>query len=94
VEEVSSTLPPPQALENQTHSSYFSSGGAGPFLSEVEYSGSSPALAETDDKILEDKKLAPGFGNQPIPRHFNDCLRDSWAVLNELAPEAAGNSAL
>jgi len=67
VEEVSSNLPSPQALENQKHIALIFHLEERPFLSKVQYSGSRLALAETDRKMLEDKKLTPGFGKPADP---------------------------
>jgi len=92
VEEVSSTLPPPQALENQKHIALIFHLEERPFLSKVEYSGSRLLSQKQIDKMLEDKKLAPGFGKPADPAALQRIAFAIRSGLNELGhPEASVN---
>jgi outer membrane protein insertion porin family len=90
VEEVCSTLPPPQALENRRHIALIFHVEERPFLSEVEYSGSRLLSQKQIDKMLEDKMLRPGLGKPADPAALQRMAFAIRSVLNELGhPEAS-----
>jgi len=90
VEEGSPTLPPPQALENQRHIALIFHLEERPFLSKVEYSGSRLLSQKQIDKMLEDKKLVPGFGKPADPAALHRIAFAIRSVLNELGhPDAS-----
>src|SRR6202171_5513496 len=90
VEEGSSTLPPAQALENQKHIALIFHLEERPFLSKVEYSGSRLLSQKQIEKMLEDKKLKPGFGKPADPATLQRIAFAIRSGLNELGhPEAS-----
>ena len=90
VEEVCSTLPPRQALENRRHIALIFHVEERPFLSEVEYSGSRLLSQKQIDKMLEDKMLGPGLGKPADPAALQRIAFAIRSGLNELGhPEAS-----
>jgi outer membrane protein insertion porin family len=90
VEEVSSNLPSPQALENQKHIALIFHLEERPFLSKVQYSGSRLLSQKQIEKMLEDKKLTPGFGKPADPAALQRIAFAIRSGLNELGhPEAS-----
>jgi outer membrane protein insertion porin family len=67
VEEVSPTLPLRPASLNQKHIALIFHLEERPFLSKVAYSGSRLLSQKQIEKMLEDKKLAPGLGKPADP---------------------------
>jgi len=77
VEEVSSNLPSPQALENQKHIALIFHLEERPFLSKVQYSGSRLLSQKQIEKMLEDKSSHPLWKTSRSSGAPTDCLRDS-----------------
>src|SRR5229473_1381047 len=61
-----------------------------PFLSKVEYSGSRLLSQKQIEKMLEDKKLAPGLGKPADPAALQRIAFAIRAALNELGHSEAG----
>ena len=103
VEEVSPTLPLRPAFENQKHITLIFHLEERPFLSKVEYSGSQLLSQKQIEKMLEDKKLAPGLGKPADPAALQLIALAIRTELNEqghpgasvrIAREAARNATL
>jgi outer membrane protein insertion porin family len=103
VEEVSPTLPLRPAFENQKHIALIFHLEERPFLSKVEYSGSRLLSQKQIEKMLKDKKIAPGFGKPADPATLQRIALAIRTGLNELghprasvriAREEAGNATL
>jgi outer membrane protein insertion porin family len=84
VEEVSPTLPLRPAFENQKHIALIFHLEERPFLSKVEYSGSRLLSQKQIEKMLEDKKIAPGFGKPADPAALQPIALAIRTGLNEL----------
>jgi outer membrane protein assembly complex protein YaeT len=92
VEEGSSTLLSPQALENQQHIALTFHLEERPFLTKVEYSGSRRLSQKQIDKMLEDKKLVAGLGRPADPAALQRIAFVIRSGLNELGhPDASVN---
>ncbi len=92
VEEGTPTLAPPQTLENRKHVALIFHLEERPFLTKVAYSGSRLLSKKQIDKMLEDKKLAPGLGKPADPAVLQRIAFAIRSGLNELGhPEASVN---
>jgi outer membrane protein insertion porin family len=90
VEEVSPDLPSPQAFESQKHIALIFHLEERPFLSKVEYSGSRLLSQKQIEKMLKDKKIAPGFGKPADPATLQRIAFAIRSALNALSqPEAS-----
>jgi outer membrane protein insertion porin family len=89
VEEVSPTLPLRPAFENQKHIALIFHLEERPFLSKVEYSGSRLLSQKQIEKMLEDKKIAPGFGKPADPAALQPIALAIRTGLNELGHPGA-----
>jgi outer membrane protein assembly complex protein YaeT len=90
VEEVSPTLPPPPAFENQRHIALIFHLEERPFLSKVEYSGSRLLSQKQIEKMLKDKKITLDFGKPADPATLQRIAIAIRCGLNELGhPEAS-----
>jgi outer membrane protein assembly complex protein YaeT len=90
VEEVSPTLPPPEAFENQKHIVLVFHLEERPFLSKVQYSGSRLLSQKQIEKMLEDRKFAPGLGKPADPAALQQIAHAILSGLNELGhPDAS-----
>jgi outer membrane protein insertion porin family len=89
VEEVSPILPLRPAFENQKHIALIFHLEERPFLSKVEYSGSRLLSQKQIEKMLEDKKIAPGFGKPADPAALQPIALAIRTGLNELGHPGA-----
>ncbi len=90
VEEAPSTEPSHQMFENERHLALIFYLEERPFLSKVEYSGSRLLSQKQVEKMLEDKKLAPGLGKPADPAALHRIALAIRTGLSELGhPEAS-----
>jgi len=90
VEEASPTLPYPRAFKNQKHIALIFHLEERPFLSKLEYSGSRLLSRQQIEKMLEERKLAPGLGKPADPIALQRVAFAIRSGLNKLGhPEAS-----
>jgi len=90
VEQAPSTAPFLQMFENERHVTLIFHLEERPFLSKVEYSGSRLLSQKQIEKMLENKKLAPGLGKPADPAALHRIVLAIRTGLNELGhPEAS-----
>src|SRR5216683_4055104 len=90
VEEAPSTAPLPQLPEDSKRVTLIFHVQELPFLSKVEYSGSRLLSQKQIEKMLEDKKLAPGLGKPADPAALQRIALAIRNGLNELGHPEAG----
>src|SRR5712692_7153414 len=84
VEQAPPTAPSLQIFENERHAALIFQLEERPFLSKVEYSGSRLLSQKQIEKMLKDKKLAPGLGKPADPAALHRIALAIRTALNEL----------